>query len=266
MVTKAGRLFREPDSITPCLAGFDAAGRPTLAERVCKNDFSAAGAAAGGRRPSIHVAIAVRPLPRRPWPPLESTSTAPPEACEASHGPQGLAGGRPESEAVPHACTMATGAEASLRESLERLGRRRVFGLRLHDPNDNSLNRRGMAGFVDEVAQAPGPDSEIRMLTCTCTCSRAHAHARAHDCACPSSTASSVSSISSPIGTGMRLCMPQALGEEGGHDGEGMCSALRRLRDEGTVAHVGLGMNCNCEAHQGVPGEVMRLLRQVQIT
>ena len=51
---------------------------------------------------------------------------------------------------------------------------------------------------------------------------------------------------------------------EGGEEGEGMCAALRRLRGEGTVAHVGLGMNSNCEAHQGVPDEVIRLLREVR--
>jgi len=140
VVTKAGRLFREPDGTTPCLAGFDAAGRATLAERVCKNDYSAAG------------------------------------------------------------------AEASLRESLQRLGKPSVFGLRVHDPNDNNLNKAGTESFVDEVAQA--------------------------------------------------------LSVEGGEEGEGMCAALRRLRGEGTVAHVGLGMNSNCEAHQGVPDEVIRLLRE----
>ena len=43
-----------------------------------------------------------------------------------------------------------------------------------------------------------------------------------------------------------------------------MCAALRRLRSEGTLAHVGLGMNCNREAHQGVPHEVIRLLREVR--
>ena len=61
----------------------------------------------------------------------------------------------------------------------------------------------------------------------------------------------------------MPQCLSQALGVEGGEEGEGMCAALRRLRGEGTVAHVGLGMNSNCEAHQGVPHEVIRLLREV---
>ena len=58
--------------------------------------------------------------------------------------------------------------------------------------------------------------------------------------------------------------MSQCLGVEGGEEGEGMCAALRRLRSEGTLAHVGLGMNCNREAHQGVPHEVIRLLREVR--
>ena len=114
VVTKAGRLFREPDGTTPCLAGFDAAGRATLAERVCKNDFSAAG------------------------------------------------------------------AEASLRESLQRLGRPAVFGLRVHDPNDNNLNKAGMEGFVDEVAQVLAPDDSIHMMV-TLVCGAG----RACPCACP---------------------------------------------------------------------------------
>ena len=134
VVTKAGRLFREPDGTTPCLAGFDAPGRAKLSDRVCQNDYSAAGVA------------------------------------------------------------------SSLAESLDRMGLGGVHGLRMHDPNDNSNNRVGAEGFVDEVGQA--------------------------------------------LGAG------------------GMCEALRRLREEGTVAHVGLGMNCNEEAHQGVPQEIVRLLRQ----
>ena len=48
----------------------------------------------------------------------------------------------------------AAGAETSLRESLQRLGLPSVFGLRVHDPNDNNLNKAGMEGFVDEVSQA----------------------------------------------------------------------------------------------------------------
>ena len=181
VVTKAGRLFREPDGTTPCLAGFDAAGRATLAERVCKNDFSAAG------------------------------------------------------------------AEASLRESLQRLGRPAVFGLRVHDPNDNNLNKVGMEGFVDEVAQvlAPGRldsyDGDTRVWGGACL------------------------PLCLPLCLPQCIpqCLSQALGVGDGEEGEGMCAALRRLRGEGTVAHVGLGMNSNCEAHQGVPHEVIRLLREV---
>ena len=44
VITKAGRLFREPDGATPCRAGFDAPGRAPLSSRVCANDFTAAGA------------------------------------------------------------------------------------------------------------------------------------------------------------------------------------------------------------------------------
>lgn len=45
----------------------------------------------------------------------------------------------------------------------------------------------------------------------------------------------------------------------------GMMQALRRMRAEGTIAHVGLGMNCNLEAHQGVPDEVLRLIRSCEV-
>ena len=103
VVTKAGRLFREPDGTTPCLAGFDAAGRAPLAQRVCKNDYTAAG------------------------------------------------------------------AETSLRESLQRLGLPSVFGLRVHHPNDNSLNKAGMEGFVDEVSQARWPLG-LPLSACPCAC------------------------------------------------------------------------------------------------
>eukprot|EP00966_Prymnesium_polylepis_P128786 2978552-Prymnesium_polylepis.1 len=48
----------------------------------------------------------------------------------------------------------------------------------------------------------------------------------------------------------------QAIDPEGG-----MCGRLAELRAAGTIAHVGLGMNCNREAHQGVPDEVLRLVR-----
>ena len=40
-----------------------------------------------------------------------------------------------------------------------------------------------------------------------------------------------------------------------------MVEALSELRRAGTVAEVGLGMNCNLEGHQGVPDEIVRLLR-----
>lgn len=103
VVTKAGRLFREPDGTTPCLAGFDAAGRAPLAQRVCKNDYT------------------------------------------------------------------ATGAETSLRESLQRLGLPSVFGLRVHDANDNNLNKAGMEDFVDEVSQARCPLG-LPLSACPCAC------------------------------------------------------------------------------------------------
>jgi len=93
----------------------------------------------------------------------------------------------------------AAGARLSLAHSLARMGDlKRVYGLRIHDPNDNSLNKAGVPDFVDEVAIATGPG--------------------------------------------------------------GMISALRALREEGAVDQIGLGMNCNREAHQGVPEEVVRLI------
>jgi aryl-alcohol dehydrogenase-like predicted oxidoreductase len=55
----------------------------------------------------------------------------------------------------------AAGCRTSLAESLIRLGMPRIHTLRIHDPNDNSLNRRGMDSFVDEVAIANGPDGMI---------------------------------------------------------------------------------------------------------
>jgi len=94
----------------------------------------------------------------------------------------------------------ATGTDVSLSQSLARMGLPGVFGLRIHDPNDNSNNVIGAPDFVDEVAIA---------LDCE----------------------------------------------------SGMCAGLRGLREKGVIAHVGLGMNCNREAHQGVPDEVLRLLR-----
>lgn len=119
----------------------------------------------------------------------------------APSGPGFDAEGRPPLHA--RVCSndyTAEGAEASLANSLARLGLPAVHGLRIHDPNDNSNNRIGQPGFVDEVAAALEP-------------------------------------------------------------GTGMCAALRRLRASGAIAHVGLGMNCNAEPHQGAPGEVLRLLR-----
>ncbi len=71
--------------------------------------------------------------------------------------------------------------------------------LRLHDPNDNSLNRVGSPSFVDEVAIA--------------------------------------------------------LGADGSGDG-GMVGELVRMRAAGMIETVGLGMNCNKEAHMGAPDEV----------
>jgi len=41
---------------------------------------------------------------------------------------------------------------------------------------------------------------------------------------------------------------------------EGALSGLRALRERGEISHVGLGMNCNREPHQGVPEEIIRLL------
>jgi hypothetical protein len=64
-----------------------------------------------------------------------------------------------------------------------------VYGLRIHDPNDNNLNRVGSEGFEDEVKVALGR--------------------------------------------------------------EGMVARLVELRKEGVIQHVGLGMNCNREQHQG---------------
>ena len=78
-----------------------------------------------------------------------------------------------------------------------------VHALRLHDPNDNSLNRVGAPSFVDEVAIALGTDSS---------------HGYSGD---------------------------------GGTVGE-----LVRLRAAGVISAVGLGMNCNKEAHMGAPEEV----------
>lgn len=88
----------------------------------------------------------------------------------------------------------AQGALSSLSESLERMRSSSVYGIRIHDPNDNS----NADGSIDEVVVALAPN--------------------------------------------------------------GMLEGLRKLRQEGRIQHVGLGMNCNREAHQGVPDQVLRLL------
>merc|ERR1740129_164642 len=84
------------------------------------------------------------------------------------------------------------GARVSLSESLARINTQRVYGLRIHDPNDNNVND----GSVDEVAIALKSD--------------------------------------------------------------GMCTELRRMRAEGIISDVSLGMNCNREPHIGVPEEIIR--------
>jgi len=89
----------------------------------------------------------------------------------------------------------AAGAKRSLKESLARMGLDSVYGLRIHDPNDNNK----YDGTVDEVAIAAAE--------------------------------------------------------------AGACTALRELRQEGVIKHVGLGMNCNKEAHQGAPEDIIRLIR-----
>eukprot|EP00928_Gymnodinium_smaydae_P042933 TRINITY_DN28866_c0_g1_i1.p1 TRINITY_DN28866_c0_g1~~TRINITY_DN28866_c0_g1_i1.p1 ORF type:complete len:370 (+),score=80.92 TRINITY_DN28866_c0_g1_i1:52-1161(+) len=95
----------------------------------------------------------------------------------------------------------AEGARVSLRESLGRLRLDGVYGLRIHDPNDNSSRDPA----IDEVAVA--------------------------------------------------------LGQGAGAADDGMCAEFRRMRERGEIQHVSLGMNCNREAHQGVPDEILRLLR-----
>ena len=116
-------------------------------------------------------------------------------------------GGAPVADRVCQNDYTASGARVSLRESLNRLGGQipKVFGLRIHDPNDNSLNHRRLPpeGFVDEVELSLRPE-------------------------------------------------------------EGMLEGLRQLRSEGEVEQLSLGMNCNKEPHQGVPDEILRLLRQAE--
>jgi D-threo-aldose 1-dehydrogenase len=58
----------------------------------------------------------------------------------------------------------AEGARKSLQESLDRLGIARVHALRIHDPNDNSSNRPGHDGFVDEVGIALAADGACAEL------------------------------------------------------------------------------------------------------
>jgi len=89
----------------------------------------------------------------------------------------------------------AEGATASLSQSLSRMGLETVYGLRIHDPNDNS----NYDGSVDEVSIA-----------------------LKHD---------------------------------------GMLAGLRKLRKDGRIQHVGIGMNCNRESHQGVADEVVPLIQ-----
>jgi len=89
----------------------------------------------------------------------------------------------------------ALGVERSLTESLARMQLANVYALRVHDPNDNSLNR-GVSS--DDVAVCLGED--------------------------------------------------------------GACLALRRLRREGVIQHVSLGMNSNLESHIGAPQEIVRMI------
>ena len=63
------------------------------------------------------------------------------------------ADGRSPSSRVCSNDYTAVGADASLAHSLDRLGMAKVYGLRIHDPNDNSLNSRAAPSGVDEVAQ-----------------------------------------------------------------------------------------------------------------
>lgn len=133
VITKAGRLFRNPDG-GPSISSFDAPENTVpYTDRICSNDYTAAG------------------------------------------------------------------ARASLQESLARMGLSEVHCLRIHDPNDNSLNHKTARPLGDEV--------EI------------------------------------------------ALAEDG------MIKELRKMRDEGLIKEVSLGMNCNNMEHQGVPGEVVRLIQ-----
>lgn len=44
----------------------------------------------------------------------------------------------------------------------------------------------------------------------------------------------------------------------------GACVALRALRDQGVIRHVGLGMNCNKDSHQGSPDNIIRFIRSAE--
>lgn len=90
------------------------------------------------------------------------------------------------------------GAKTSLKESLGRMRLPSVFGLRIHDPNDNSSRDPA----VDEVGIALGAS-------------------------------------------------------------DGMIAEMRRMRERREIQHVSLGMNCNRESHQGVPDEIIRIIRGV---
>ena len=160
--TKIGRLFLEADG-APAL--FHDERKRSLTEQVrerrCVNDYTADGASRSLGESIDRLGLGALDAPK----------------------------GTEARQRKGHGKTPSSGGAAA---------RRRVHTLRIHDPNDNSNNRFGCAGFTDEVAIAVG---------------------------------------------------------EGGAMQE-----LRRLRAEGTIAHVGLGMNCNREAHQGVPEEIVRLL------
>lgn len=95
------------------------------------------------------------------------------------------------------------GANTSLKESLARMRLPSIYGLRIHDPNDNSSRDPS----VDEVAIALG-------------------------------------STGSP---------------------NGMIAEMRQMRERGEIEHVSLGMNCNREAHQGVPDEIIRIIGAVPV-
>jgi len=98
----------------------------------------------------------------------------------------------------------ANGVRKSLQESLARMGVSEFYGLRIHDPNDNNINRFGDPNFKDEVAEVLDKES-------------------------------------------------------------GALSELIKMRENGNIKHLSLGMNCNKEQHQGVPDEIIRLLRKTDL-